>query len=296
MLNERIAIAFCLDDNYVNPAIAVIESIKNSNTNNQFDIYIVFAAISDESKTKLLSCSGKNLEIKFKQTDTTINDVGPKNHVSSAAFMKVELVKLFPDLSKLLYLDGDICVVDDLAPIWQTNIDNKYLAAIENPFFTRHQAIGLKPESLYFNSGIMLLNLEKMRADNFYDEAHKIIETCPEKLMFHDQDVFNMVVDGNFVNLPNVYNFQTFLIRKIHRYSKAKRKEIRQQFKSVVIIHYSSGIKPWKKFDPHPLSSVFKKFYKFPIEGNNNLLTDVKESMRYLYVKLYYFLFLKLGI
>jgi lipopolysaccharide biosynthesis glycosyltransferase len=210
--------------------------------------------------------------------------------------MKVELVNLFPNLSKLLYLDGDICVVGDLAPIWYTDISKHFLAATENPFFMRHEEIGINQESLYFNSGVMLLNLDKMRQKNFYDEAHRIIETQPHKLMFHDQDTFNMVVNGNFINLPNIYNFQTFLIRKIHRYDKTKRKEIYQQFKSAVIIHYSSGIKPWRKYDPHPLSFKFKQFYDFPIEGNQSLITNMKEFLRFLYVKAYYFIFLKLGI
>ena len=114
--------------------------------------------------------------------------------------------------------------------------------------------------------------------------------------MFHDQDVFNIVVDGQFVNLPKVYNFQTFFIRKIHRYNKAERAAIRQDFNDAVIIHYSSGIKPWKKFDPHPCSAVFKQYYAFPITYDGGLLTRCKEALRFVYVKLYYALFLTLGV
>lgn len=296
MQQEKVSIAFCLDDVYVQPATAVIKSINKNSPHQTFHFYIVYTKLSDRSKSLLLNCCSDNSSMEFVESSISVNNVGPKNHVSAAAFMKVELVKLLPDVDKLLYLDGDICLAGDLTPLWLTDITEQYLAAIENPFFTRHKDLELNPESLYFNSGVMLLNLKYMREHNFYGQAHKCITDKPERLMFHDQDVFNIVVNGHFVNLPKVYNFQTFFIRKIHRYNKDEREAIRKDFRNAVIIHYSSGIKPWKKFDPHPYSSTFKHYYAFPLTYNGGLLTSIKEAVRYVYVKFYYRLFLKQGL
>lgn len=291
---ETMHIAFCLDNNYVEQILAVIRSIAHTNANQNINIYLVFNDLNEQNQARFKAVETKNLTIHCRPTNVVVDGVGPKNHVSKATFVKFELINALPELGKVLYLDGDIVVNGDLAPLWQTDLKDCYLAGVENPFSTRQAALDMDSDAVYFNAGILLMNLTKMREENFYQKAHDYIEQCGNKLMFHDQDVFNHLVNGKFIQLSEVFNFQTFFIRKIHRFSAEKRRYYRNLMKNATIIHYSSGIKPWDKFDPHPLVRLFRQYY----EGRLKHAKDdsyLLQLLRYLYVKAYYFYFLNLA-
>ncbi|MEC9261788.1 MAG: glycosyltransferase family 8 protein [Pseudomonadota bacterium] len=287
-------IAFCLDNNYVEQILAVIRSIARTNGDRNVNIYLVFNDLNEQNQARFKTVETDKLAIHCRPTNVVVDGVGPKNHVSKATFVKFELINALPELSKVLYLDGDIIVNGDLAPLWQTELNDYYLAAVENPFSTRQAALDMDPDAIYFNAGILLLNLAKMREDNFYQKAHDYIEQSGNKLMFHDQDVFNHLVNGQFVQLSEVFNFQTFFIRKIHRFSPDKRSYYRNIMNNATIVHYSSGIKPWDKFDPHPLVGLFRQYYQGKLKQAKDD-SYLLQLLRYLYVKAYYFYFLNLA-
>ena len=59
-------------------------------------------------------------------------------------------------------------------------------------------------------------------------------------------------------------------------------------------MHYSSGIKPWDKFDPHPLVGLFRQCYQGKLKQAKDD-SYLLQLLRYLYVKAYYFYFLNLA-
>lgn len=289
-------VAFCLDDNYAMPATAVIKSLQKNNLALKKKVYIVHTKLSNTAIEILESCNDEFTEIIFRKTEVSIEDVGPKNHVSSAAFIKIELVKILEELDTVLYLDADMAVTGSLSELTDLNLDNYFLAAVENPFFKRHDELEVDKNFFYFNSGMMLLNLKFMRENDFYSKAHLVIRNEAKKLMFHDQDVFNIVADGKVLQLPIEFNFQTFYLRKIHKFDRVRRRCILSVYPNVKIMHYSSGIKPWKALDPHPAKNRFREFYSYPVVNDYDIITGIKYRIRFLYVKLYYFIYLTLKL
>lgn len=94
----------------------------------------------------------------------------------------------------------------NLNALYQTNLQNKMLAAcfdFDEPEACRR--LNLRHER-YFNEGVMLLNLRKWRQNHFtefliqYMESHK--ESCKSS-----QDILNQVLDGNFIRLRQHYNY-----------------------------------------------------------------------------------------
>lgn len=286
-MSSIISLAFCLDDNYVEQVSAVIRSIQATNPHNQFDIYLVFNNLSSASQAQLKQFESNNITLCFKPTEIIIDGVGPSNHVSNATFVKFEIIKVLAHLDKVLYLDGDIIVLDDLLPLWQKDVSQHYLGGVENPFSDRNEALGMKPDSVYFNAGILLLNLKKMRETDFHAKAHAYIQKNPSLLIFHDQDVFNHLVDGNYLPLSERYNFQTFFIRMFERFSSEKQSQVKASYQQVVIMHYSSGIKPWFYFDPHPRAKLFRQYYRAALRLDRSE-SAVRQAVRYIFVKLHY--------
>lgn len=130
-----------------------------------------------------------------------------RGRVTPVAMLKFELPFLFDELDKLLYIDSDVLINADLGDFFATDISRVYAAVVKdiltytNPNHMRWLETKL---TTYFNSGVMLLNLELMRSHGL-----------PEKLMdyrmygrnaFTDQDTLNVVFNGNVKYVSPYYN------------------------------------------------------------------------------------------
>jgi len=112
--------------------------------------------------------------------------------------MRAALSKILPDEDRVLLLDPDTIVVDDISPIWNYDVQDYYFSAVPE---TRNNTHEKKP---YYNAGCMLLNLKKLRADKKDDEIIHEINTV--KYQHMEQDVLNFLCDKRILALPSEYN------------------------------------------------------------------------------------------
>lgn len=125
---------------------------------------------------------------------------GPNiNHYYSyMTLMRAALSKVIPYRDTVLLLDPDTIVVDDIAPIWNFDIQYHYFAAVPE---TRNNDHTHKP---YYNAGVMFMNLRKLREDKKDDEIIRIINTTQYRHM--EQDVLNFFCTPKILTLPPEYN------------------------------------------------------------------------------------------
>src|SRR5437879_3158835 len=87
-----------------------------------------------------------------------------KDLATPSHWYRIFLPELLPELDRVLYLDADVIVVDSLIPLWNVDLSEDYLAAVTNVFQAAHVhrpvELGLAGPRAYFNSGVMVLNLE----------------------------------------------------------------------------------------------------------------------------------------
>lgn len=120
----------------------------------------------------------------------------------SKRFTKMSLVRvLAPKLltvDKVLYLDVDTIVADDLNAMYETDLTDKWVAWVrERGFF--------KPfKRDYFNFGVALMNLSQMRQDGVSERLVELLNT--QRFTFGEQDAMNLIADGKYVELPVRYN------------------------------------------------------------------------------------------
>ena len=112
--------------------------------------------------------------------------------------LRAGLTKLFPDIDRILWLDPDTIVCDDISDLWNVDLDNKYFAAVEE---VRNHNHTLKP---YINAGVMLMNLAKFRADLMDDKVINEINTV--KYEHLEQDVLNYLCFQHIRKLPSDYS------------------------------------------------------------------------------------------
>lgn len=97
-------------------------------------------------------------------------------------------------LDKIIYMDVDVAVVGSLRELWETPIEDVFIAAApdQNMRLSHRKAIGLDESFPYFNSGVLLMNLKKWRTENVTAELMKIAVEIKENIDFPDQDVLNV--------------------------------------------------------------------------------------------------------
>lgn len=123
-------------------------------------------------------------------------------HYGYMTWMRAALSKVLPHEDVVLLLDPDTIVVDDISPIWDYDISDYYLAAVKETRFYSNRSIHDKDP--YFNAGVMLMNLAKLREDSIDDT---LIQTINTKHYQHlEQDVINYVCDKHILSIPSEYN------------------------------------------------------------------------------------------
>ena len=168
-----ISISFSVDKNYLFfcyvSMISILES-KNFNT------YILFYLLvpknfSDENKTIILSLYDQYdfLNITFIFMDERYKNVKSINYLNHLAYYRLSLGELLPNLNKIIYLDCDVIVYRDLTNLFNTNFNGYLILSRKMPNENVNSIFKI-------NSGVLLLNLKKMRAIKFEEKVLNIIK------------------------------------------------------------------------------------------------------------------------
>ena len=269
---KKMNIAFILDEKYVMPAAVAITSIvHNKNKSTSYSFYIIAENISKDSF---------ELFKKFETDDVKVNLIDVSNNVkyknlekkdfpvSTAALFKFDLPNLLPDdVEKVLYLDGDIIVQSDLTELYNTDISDVYAGVVKD-----YRGLTLKGDfnerlninhTAYFNSGVLLLNLNLLRKDNI---PEKLLEYRRSGINYYmDQDAFNVVFAEKVRYLTFYFNFQLSCWRFAKTeelsayYNLVTHNDKYEYIKQSVILHYTAD-KPWKYYDYH-CSDIWLYYY-----------------------------------
>lgn len=213
--------ALITDANYMDFTRVAINSAKQTKCpNSKYNFYVMTLDVSasDEAALKALAGNGVTVTVlPQKEIDLFyIRDT----HVSKTSLLKYYIAEALPQLDKVLYMDSDVLVLHDLNGLYRTDIEGKYLAAVKDPswFFENAHVLELNLEKrgYYFNAGVMLMNLKKIREDNLLAKLEDYTNNNFRTYM--DQDAFNVVVGEDVAVLPfedNTMNF--FLSMSIYR-------------------------------------------------------------------------------
>lgn len=239
-MSNNIPIVYICDEKYVMPTCVSIRSIYENKKDSTYDIYIIGVDLSEASKDTInkINLSGLNINLltyENKYENLNTNHV----YVSKAALFKFDIPNILVDLDKVLYIDGDTIILDDLGELFNTELSSFYAGVVKDlsACYIQKDNIRLGIQT-YFNSGVMLLNLNKLRQDNIPERLleYKMNSTS---VKYMDNDCFNAVFKDNVYFLNPKYNY--FIVNE-YLYEKETSSKI-----FPLIIHFTSS-KPWQKY------------------------------------------------
>lgn len=293
-------IVLITDENYLHPTIVTITSILiNKHCDTKYKIYVFCNSLSEKSKTLLSSIDSCIEVVPFENEFSEF--VGTHQHVSAAALLKFKIADKFPSYDKILYLDTDMIIQDDLSNLFNIDIQNKYAAVVKDMAGMLLQHAGKKLNlDNYFNSGMMLLNIKKMREENICEKLmnyklHKDIHR------FMDQDCFNAVFGENVVYLTCKYNYmpinQTrFKDNKIADFYNIPQDLISTFDSYAAVIHLTNKEKPWVYKDVYGSALWAKYYYKSVLKNKRIKYTKrpkvkipLRQRLRNTITKLFYY-------
>jgi len=171
---------------------------------------------------------------------------------------RIRLPELLPALDRVLYLDADMLVVDDLTPLWQTQLAGYYLAAVSNVMepYARDwpDALGLARAEDYFNSGLLLLNLDAMRRDDMPARLAAYGREAGKRLRWPDQDALNALLAHRRLPLHPRWNCQNSLFYYPRARDVFGADAVAEAVRNPAIVHFEGGgvVKPWHYLSRHP--------------------------------------------
>ena len=159
--------------------------------------------------------------------------------------IRVALSKIFPQYDKILSLDCDTIVMENISDLWDIDISNYYVAGAR-------EARPNTPDLFYINFGVVLLNLKALRESGMDDKVIEELNTRYYEL--NEQDCINTWWKDKILELSPDYNVCYFT--KIPQHRK--------------ILHFAY-VRQWEELPE------FKYYAQKPLERNvqDNIKLDI---------------------
>jgi lipopolysaccharide biosynthesis glycosyltransferase len=287
---KLIDIAFGIDTAYAPHLAAAIASIVANASGGQFRFMVIHDGVPESDQKKIESCAPGHFFIWPQITDTTVTSLAKRNHISRASYYRFSIPDFAPaDATRVIYLDSDLIVLGDLRQLFEAELANTLLGAVFDPAVEAEgfaKRWDLNPVHLaYFNAGVLLLDVAKIRASGAFDKAFDLITGYWDDLEFGDQDVLNLLFWDKWTRLEPVWNVQRRMVMREGTPCYATRKEM-QTDRRPKIIHFTETNKPWAVDAFHPFVWTYYRYlrrtpYWKSVNGNARS-SPLKHLRRYL--------------
>ena len=287
-LSKTDPIVLCAaDENYVKPLAVTLHSAASYLKDGlRLNVLLLDGGISEESwhglKETLVDVP---IDLQVMHPDRSqVDGLMTSHHITHTAYYRLLAAKLLPDsIDKVIYLDSDVLVQDDLNNLWETEIGNDYCLAVPDiacPFVDARKAnsnfkksspylaalapirnwreLNLDPTENYFNSGVMVLNLARWRDESIEQKLLACLRDNQKFVWCWDQYALNVVFAGQWSKLPLRWNqgAHAFEFPSLG-HSPLDVDQFRQMREDPAVIHFTTEWKPWQYRPFHPLRETF---------------------------------------
>ncbi len=263
---DDVVIAFAVDDNYALFLPVTIRSIEeHSNPDRLYQIFILGNNLSQQNKSLLQQSETKNIKIHLLDIADSvltekIQNLPTLGHINTATYYRFLIPEILKKYKKALYLEADQILLDDVAFLFDIDLKDKSLGVIPQPLYAGNTSqnwkdycrttLNMKNPSLYFNAGVLLMNLDKLRQNHFQQKAFQLAHQ--RHFRYLDQDILNFMFSNDCHYISEEWNAEIFILLGQPHLLPPK------------LLHYTNNDKPWRHHDIHNSpSSYHDLFWKY---------------------------------
>lgn len=252
---DSVKIVFAVDDRYI-PflAVAIQSLVDHSSKDNYYSIKILHTDVSEKNKKKIEKYISENISIEFVDLNYYLEKIKDKlytrDYYTNTTYFRLFLPELYPQYNKVLYLDSDIVILDDIANLYKINMGDSLVAAAPDDIIQNNKVfqdyvekvVGVSDYKHYFNAGVLLMNLDQLRKFKFQEKFIYLLSTIKFSVA-QDQDYLNRLCKGRVKLLSIAWDRMPIPNDKI-------------KTEDIKILHFNFACKPW-----HFEDVLYKEFF-----------------------------------
>lgn len=216
-----------ITDDYAKYAAATINSLmKHANHERNYRVIVMYDRLGWRNRLRLRNLVTKNCAIEFHKMKYNLymqiivrycaKRTGSEDFFSSAVYYyRAFIARLFLQYDKAIYIDSDTILMSDIGELYDIDLGDKVIAGRVDrkvamvPEFVDYvqNALGV-PAKEYINSGVLLMDLKKLRKLHYITRMTDLIKKYDADLVAPDQDYLNVILKGKIKHLDKVWNLQ----------------------------------------------------------------------------------------
>ena len=256
MSQNTVPIVFATNKEFADYCYVAIHSVlAHAKTDDHYTIRVLMTDFSDEWKVLFESLSRANADVTCINVSDRIreSDLRGIKYLSAEALYRLFIPKMMSGHDRVLYLDSDLVVKKDVAPLLTTDLQGCPIAVVSenhSDYLNDHATeIGMRNASLMFNTGVMVMDTRVFEQENIRDKALALLyedyRNKHRKYVLLDQDILNVVLEGNICYLDGRWNFQPQYMNRIFAIEEGYRKQYQKISQDPWIVHFAGINKPW---------------------------------------------------
>lgn len=271
-MNKEIPIFLTIDNGYAPYlAVALNSAIKNCNPNRNYTAIVLYEGLTEENIKKIKSLETDNFKILLEEMHANFDALDDRmsnrlrcDYFTLTIYFRLFIPTMFTEYDKAIYIDSDVVLTNDIAKLFDIDIGDNYIGACNDlsiadiPQLVAYteNAIGVK-KTEYINSGVLLMNLKKMRDNNFEEHFLNLLNTYHFDSIAPDQDYINAICNGKIYYLDESWD--------------AMPNDNRKPLEKTNLIHYNLFSKPWC-YDNVQYGDIFWQY-----ASDSGFLDEIKE-------------------
>lgn len=247
--NKIINIGYGIDNNYARCMATSIASFCINNKDKNIIVHVIASDLLYKTKVKLKKLAQDyKIDIIIYEIDIKyFNNLPTISVLSIAAYFRILFPMILKNVSTLFYIDADIICLKNVKEFFDINLNDNIIGAVpdlKKLGDERNKILELE-NHIYFNSGVLIINIEKWRELNLSEKIIDVINKNKDKIKYEDQDALNIVLKNKVKYIDKKYNCMDIESIDINK---------------IGLLHFAAHPKPWQI--AFPISKICNSFNK----------------------------------
>ena len=262
--DHPLVVACAADERFARPlAVALFSLLSNYRGSLILKIYIVDGGMRPASRSRVervlggFGVASEWLAPNWRPVEHLI----VSERFPRSIYLRLMIPELLPkDYKKAIYLDSDVLVEEDISKLWDYSTFQRSLLAVQDDGcptvgsqwgLPNYAELSLEPDTMYFNSGVLVFDLERWRERQITARIIKYVETCAHHMRFVEQEAMNAVLIDDWGALDRRWN------QLVSPWEGHNRKRYERG-----ILHFVSPHKPWTPKGVHWTNPLYDGYLR----------------------------------
>jgi len=257
-----------LNSSYLEPFKVMAHSLKSNNPSEDVTFFALHTSLrSDELSDLQAHCHALDARFEALRVDSSLlNGAQQSKRYPAEVYYRLLAPHLLPvRLERALYLDCDMLVLNPLHELWNIDLRGNAFAAASHSFVASYATnalnrIRLDTDHDYFNSGVILMDLERARTVASPTRLEDALEKLNGALILPDQDLFNAACGESTLPLNDeLWNYDARCYRQYYAASRGEH-DMAWLMDNTRILHFCGSRKPWRRTYSGRFDALYKHY------------------------------------